>query len=651
MGTFDFAVEVGPHPALRIPALQTMKEVTRSKTEISCSGLLARGKDGPETFAEALGSMWMHFGSSSFDTAAYASLFGAKVTRKALTNLPTYPWDHDRPLWYESRVSRENRNRPDGPHQLLGVPSPDQAEGEYIWRNYLKLSEIPWLGGHKIQGQVVFPAAGYVVMALEASKFIAAGKEVKDMEVQKLQIVQAIVLRDDSSGVETLFGVKNVKTCGDIVTADWTCHACLHRDTGSLGIMSSGRLVLHLGQPAITTLPERGPTKYSDLRAVDIGSFYDNLDEVGYGHAGTIRAVSKLEQKLDVLTGLIADTNFDKEEDKMIFHPASLDAAIQKLFACLGAPGDCSLGTMHVSVGIKNIRINPLVCEDSSRKYIIFDSSIEGQKSGVICGDVTLYDLTSQTTIMQIEGIDVKHLTPATAANDRHLFHELIWGVAEPDAASIYRRIGYTITEREKAEILEMVCLYFLKQLDDSVTLEERDNCSWHAKRIIAFANHVVAETKEWKHLSCKASWLGLTWEDITQLSEPYIDDIGFKLALMVGSKLGPFIKGETTILEHIIQDGLLDSYYHSSELLEYNEYAGELIGQIAFRYPLIRILEIGAGTGGATRSILQHLENKYESYTFTDISLAFLEKAQETFQGNGRMLYEVLDIETDPES
>lgn len=41
-------------------------------------------------------------------------------------------------------------------------------------------------------------------------------------------------------------------------------------------------------------------------------------------------------------------------------------------------------------------------------------------------------------------------------------------------------------------------------------------------------------------------------------------------------------------------QDSLLDLYYQNSELLEYNLYAGLIAEQIAFRYPLIKILEIG---------------------------------------------------------
>lgn len=45
----------------------------------------------------------------------------------------------------------------------------------------------------------------------------------------------------------------------------------------------------------------------------------------------------------------------------------------------------------------------------------------------------------------------------------------------------------------------------------------------------------------------------------------------------------------------------------------------------------------------------MKHIDNKYSSYTFTDISVGFFEEAQETFKGHGRIIYEALDIERDP--
>lgn len=59
--------------------------------------------------------------------------------------------------------------------------------------------------------------------------------------------------------------------------------------------------------------------------------------------------------------------------------------------------------------------------------------------------------------------------------------------------------------------------------------------------------------------------------------------------------------------------------------------------------------MRIGAGTGGATKSILRELDEAFASYTYTDISAGFFEKAKEVFKAReSKMIYKTLDIEKD---
>ena len=62
-----------------------------------------------------------------------------------------------------------------------------------------------------------------------------------------------------------------------------------------------------------------------------------------------------------------------------------------------------------------------------------------------------------------------------------------------------------------------------------------------------------------------------------------------------------------------------------------------------------IRILELGAGTGGTTVHILPELPADRTDYLFTDVSNLFLEKAREKFCRYPFMRYELLDVEQDP--
>ncbi|KAI1760611.1 BcPKS19, polyketide synthase [Hypoxylon sp. FL1150] len=60
------------------------------------------------------------------------------------------------------------------------------------------------------------------------------------------------------------------------------------------------------------------------------------------------------------------------------------------------------------------------------------------------------------------------------------------------------------------------------------------------------------------------------------------------------------------------------------------------------------RILEVGAGTGGTTRYVVNHLKSHgipFE-YTFTDISSSLVAAARKQFKGVDNMYFEVLDVE-----
>ena len=59
-----------------------------------------------------------------------------------------------------------------------------------------------------------------------------------------------------------------------------------------------------------------------------------------------------------------------------------------------------------------------------------------------------------------------------------------------------------------------------------------------------------------------------------------------------------------------------------------------------------LRILEIGAGTGGLTQYIVKRIAPFVETYIFSDISTLFLEKAEENFSEYSFMKYMRLDIE-----
>ena len=68
---------------------------------------------------------------------------------------------------------------------------PDCSAVEPVWRNVLRIRDVPWLRDHSLGDEAVFPAAGYFSMALEAMT------QVNELSSKPVNI-DGFVLRDVS---------------------------------------------------------------------------------------------------------------------------------------------------------------------------------------------------------------------------------------------------------------------------------------------------------------------------------------------------------------------------------------------------------------------------------------------------------------------
>jgi hybrid polyketide synthase/nonribosomal peptide synthetase ACE1 len=74
-----------------------------------------------------------------------------------------------------------------------------------------------------------------------------------------------------------------------------------------------------------------------------------------------------------------------------------------------------------------------------------------------------------------------------------------------------------------------------------------------------------------------------------------YPNDVDLKLISAVGEKIPAAVRGETTILEHMLPNNLLDDFYKKGlGFARYNSFLASMMKQVVHRYPRARILEIG---------------------------------------------------------
>jgi NADPH:quinone reductase-like Zn-dependent oxidoreductase/ubiquinone/menaquinone biosynthesis C-methylase UbiE len=122
-----------------------------------------------------------------------------------------------------------------------------------------------------------------------------------------------------------------------------------------------------------------------------------------------------------------------------------------------------------------------------------------------------------------------------------------------------------------------------------------------------------------------------------------------------VGTKLPMIMREEIDPLEVLIQDGLLFNIYEQSSIFQWSfQQLAELVGVLSKQNPWLRILEVGAGTGGCTSRVLDRITSpsiRFETYDYNDISTGFFEAARAKFQSAGSHLnFRKLDICADVE-
>ncbi len=389
---------------------------------------------------------------------------------------------------------------------------------------------------------------------------------------------------------------------------------------------------------------------------VESDRFYNVLNDLGLGHSGPFRALSGLKRKLGKATGHIQNPGSSKLWRKpLLVHPGMLDAGIQSIMLAYCYPGDTMMRSIYLPTGIRRLIINPEHCRAfaGEETKVLFDSTALVDSSRHLSGDVSIYSPEGFTCkAIQVEGLQTQPLFSPTEANDLNIFTELVWDIDQPDAKEIVGKIDVQELNPDLLFSLERVAYFYLRTLDKAIPRSQRTNLEWHYGRLFAYVDHVLSRVSHGTNRFARQEWQRDTKDIILNIFDRYPDNIDLKLMRAVGENIAAVVRGEITMLEPMLQDNMLNDFYVVAHgMPRYTAYLASLASQIGHRYPHMHVLEIGAGTGGATKSFLGALGDKFSTYTFTDISGGFFEKARSVFASHSsRMNFKVLDIEKDIE-
>ncbi|KAI9696853.1 MAG: putative Hybrid PKS-NRPS biosynthetic cluster [Bogoriella megaspora] len=669
LGTkIDLAIESGPHPALQGPATQIIQEMIGQT--VPYTGLLKRGASDILSLAEGIGFAWTYLARGQVDLQAFDQFLSGHATSRVLKGLPAYSWDHDAEYWHQSRYAKSSLFRTKA-HELLGHMSSTVCVGQELrWRQILSPAEIPWLHGHRLQNQFVMPAAGYVVLAIEACReLLKLSPELGPatlFQVHDVDIHQAMTFDNDDSRTEGVFCVSDITRGPDALSAKFKYFGAPAgtiqetRGDSDLRMLASGHIQIVLGKPSHRALPSRGPRPENTL-PVKAEDFYESLHLMEYDYSGPFRALSGLQRKLGAVSGSLLNPE-DDQNSELLVHPALLDVAFQGVLLARAAPFDGTLWSMHVPKTITRITVNPSACEAYINKgqELPFDSCQPDILGNIFKGDVDVYPPCAYSNseeaahaIIQVEGLHCVPFSPATAEDDKELMSVMVWDCAFPDAG----KAAYDLSpipdprELELAHFLERLAFFYLQNLQRSIPGD--DPCRREGKplsRLFSFAEHIESRIVSGKLPFWKQKWFKDTQESIATASTPYLDNVEYKLLTRIGESLVDIVKDNTTAIEVTMTDNILSEYYSTALVMgRHTTYLARTVKQLIHRHPHLNILELGAGTGAATTAVFDAIGEGFSSYTFTDISAGFFPAAKKHFGSFPRMTFRVLDINDDP--
>lgn len=237
--------------------------------------------------------------------------------------LPRYAWNK-KLLWAAPTTESWRLFENNRVHPLLGRPVP---HAEHVWEHTVDLQVAPWLAGHEIDETVLFPAAGYLEMAVEAARLTM--KPAHAMELDNLAILRPMALSAESTKIVQT----RVMGAGMITLTS--------RDQ-----LSAEEPLLHLaGRVIASDAPKPQDEPWTERiktagQACDVEAFYAGLADIGLTYKGAFKPIKSAwtfagEDGLasDVLVELVSR---DPAADMgMGLSPALVDGALQGLFFAL----------------------------------------------------------------------------------------------------------------------------------------------------------------------------------------------------------------------------------------------------------------------------------------------------------------------------
>lgn len=675
-------LEIGPHSTLQGPIRQIMHESEAPSTPIYIAPLL-RGEDTSFTFLKTMGVLYCAgYPVNLLKVNTMETYRGATPP-----DIPKYPFNHTQTYWRESRLSRNMRFPKKARHDLLGTQSLDWNQHVAQWRNVIRISEVPWLNDHRISGDVIFPAAAMIAMAVEALAQLSGHKDANSLgqvHLKDIEFLHPISFHLEKDSVETQLILSRCRDQGSpdswtefrlfAIEQDQYVESCrgLIRQPTEAGTQS---LNLHAasfleGKTCCAWIEEicnvtKGQAEQhlynlSTSSKVQYGPAFQNLESMRVSSTGEGTAA------LDTESWRRKDTHWPGPNYAV--HPATLDGLAQIVVPILHR----KIGNLPTMVPskISNMWLN-LDRENLRDGFIHVAAKCGYHDQRGATANIVASTMDLQCPLILMDGLRTTFISGDNESTKhdtkRTLCTSLVW---RPDIHSMSTH-----------EIMRHCTISRPKQSPTAV-----ESYKSLIKAIMCFVEDAVLFVDQNpglqvpRHLQSYIKWLRyqrqrlleneapVELDSVTELlndpdaREKFIcgvknSGIEGQFFMYLGTHLVDILRGEADPLQMMFGDGLADRYYEAMLANDHHAHpATAWIDLASFENPSMTILEVGAGTGGQTLRLLQNLTRdgikRWQRYDYTDISPGFFGQAREKFKDYiDHMSFRVCDISKDPVS
>lgn len=428
----DYLVEIGPSNALSGPVGQMKKAVS---SEIEYAPAWKRGPEAVQTLLSCAGKLFnagcpIRLGPFNEDED------GAPVF---ISDLPNYAWDHSTKYWHESESSKDWRFRKFAHHDLLGSKMLGVPWSQPTWKNVIRLSDVTWLRDHTLGDRVVFPAAAYIAMAMEAifQKSVATGRLPEGTAVDQLTFrlrnvsfprmlafdegsptTVQLSLSPCASTKETWheFAISSISQDGVDVGVN---------EEHSTGLISIGEAVVRA-----PTETDTGPLKHAVPGAV----WYKSMREVGYMFGPAFQPCEEIEAQADArhcrATIRLGEPASRHPQSRYAMHPAAIDGCLQIATVALNRGHRSALDTLMPPRLIDELIIFPHQQHGETERAMVASEAIWGgvgrrDDNKRYVSDIRAYSEQSKQLLLHLQGLRY-HAINASVERP-HAFTQVVW--------------------------------------------------------------------------------------------------------------------------------------------------------------------------------------------------------------------------------